>query len=345
MKIIFFNAKSYDKIYFDKYFAKNKYSVTYIEERLCEATVRLAEGYDAVCIFVNDNAGAGIIDTLVGYGVKMILLRCAGYNNVDVKAAYKRIRVLRVPGYSPSSVAEHALALLMSVGRKTHRAYTRTRDYNFDISGFVSHNLYGKTAGIIGTGKIGAVMADILSGIGMTVLAYDKYPNKELKSVKYITVDELFKKSDIISLHCPLTPETTHLINSKNIDKLKDGVIIINTSRGAIIDTKAVIKGLDSKKIAGLGLDVYEEEEEYFYEDRSEEILDDKELVRLLSYPNVLLTSHQAFLTHEALETIASDTVDNIRACLSGKFMPNEVCYQCESKGKCDKREKGVNCF
>ena len=345
MKVIFFNTKSYDRLYFDKYLAKNKYSVTYIEERLSEETVRLCEGYDAVCIFVNDKAGAGIIDTLAKFGVKMILLRCAGYNNVDVKSAYKRIRVLRVPGYSPSSVAEHALALLMSVGRKTHRAYTRTRDYNFDINGFVSHNLYGKTAGIVGTGKIGAVMANILAGIGMKVLAYDKFPDKTLKSVKYVELDELFKKSDVISFHCPLTPETTHLVNSKSIAKLKDGVIIINTSRGAIIDTTAVIKGLDDKKIGGLGLDVYEEEEEYFYEDWSEEILDDKELARLLSYPNVLLTSHQAFLTHEALETIASDTVDNMKACLSGKFMPNEVCYQCENKGNCEKRKKGVNCF
>jgi len=344
MRIIFFNSKPYDKIYFETYCAKEGFETVFVEEKLNETTVKLAQGFQAVCIFVNDNANARVIGTLAGFGVKLMLLRCTGYNNVDVKAAHKKIHVTRVPAYSPESIAEHSLALLMSVNRKIHRAYTRTRDYNFNINGFVSGNLSGKTAGVIGTGKIGQAMIKILDGIGMKVLAYDKYPNDKL-TVDYVPLDKLFEKADMISIHCPLTPETKHMINAESIAKMKDGVIIINTSRGAIMDTAAAIEGLDSKKIGGLGLDVYEEEENYFYEDLSEEIIEDKELMRLLSYHNVLLTSHQAFLTHEALQTIAADTVKSVKQYKKGEFIENAVCYLCEDRDKCDKKEKRINCF
>ena len=344
MKIIFYNTKPYDKTYFDVYCARYGFEAEYIEEKLCGPTARFAQGFDAVCIFVNDTADAEVIEALAGYGVKLLLLRCAGYNNVDVRAAYKKIHVLRVPGYSPKSIAEHALALLLCVNRKLHRAYTRTRDFNFSINGFTSGNLGGKAVGIIGTGKIGRAAVSLFRGIGMKVLAYDKFPASE-SGAEYVPLGRLFAESDVISLHCPLTPETSHLINAESIAKMKDGVIIINTSRGKIIDTAAAIAGLDSKKIGGMGLDVYEEEEEYFYEDLSEEIIYDKELVRLLSYPNVLLTSHQAFLTHEALEAIAADTVKNAAAYRAGEFMENQVCYQCELKGDCGKRKKRINCF
>lgn len=344
MKIIFFDTKPYDRIYFDAYIKEHGHEVVYIEERLGASTVRLAEGHDAVCVFVNDNVNADIINALYGYGVKVLLLRCAGYNNVDVQAAYKKIHIMRVPAYSPYAVAEHAAALLMSVNRKTHRAYVRTRDFNFNINGFVSRDLHGKTAGVIGTGRIGRIMIDILNGFGMKVVAYDKFQVADLPA-KYVTLDELFEYSDVISIHCPLTEETKHLINAESIKRMKDHVMIINTSRGGIIDTHALIDGLITKKIGGVGLDVYEEEEQYFYEDRSNDIVGDEELVRLLAFPNVLLTSHQAFLTAEALEAIARVSMDNLDMYMGGKFLENEVCYQCEMLGNCESRKKQINCF
>jgi D-lactate dehydrogenase len=344
MKIAFFDAKPYDRVWFDAYVTEYGYKIKYIESRLNLETAILAKGYDAVCVFVNDTVSKEVIDDLASMGVKAVLLRCAGFNNVDFESAYKKIHVMRVPAYSPYAVAEYACALLLSVNRKTHRAYTRTRDYNFNINGLVGMDLHGKTAGIVGTGKIGRIMIDIMRGFGMNIIAYDPFPAKDA-DFTYTTLDELWEKSDVISIHCPLTPETHHMVNQEALEKMKNEVILINTSRGGLVDTAALIEAVKARKIGGVGLDVYEEEDDYFFEDKSNEILDDEALVRLMSFPNVLVTSHQAFFTQEAMQAIARTTLDNLQRLERGEFLLNEICYQCEEKGSCDREKRRVNCF
>lgn len=343
MRIAFYDTKPYDKDSFNKANKMYNYKLKYLEPRLTEDTAMLAKGYDAVCVFVNDTVNKDVIDQLVDNGVKLLALRCAGYNNVDFKAAYKKLHVVRVPAYSPYAVAEHTLALMVSLNRKTHRAYNRTRDHNFNISGFTGFDFYNKTVGVIGTGKIGQVFINICKGLGMNILAYDLYP-ANIEGVTFTTLEELYKKSDIISLHCPLLKETHHMIDEKAISQMKDGVMLINTSRGALIDTMSLIEGLKSRKIGAAGLDVYEEESDYFFEDLSTQILDDDQLARLLSFNNVLITSHQAFLTHEALSNIADTTLYNIKAFEDDKELENEICYYCPQKDTCPKEKTG-RCF
>ena len=324
MKIAFYDTKPYDREWFEPLAIKSGFDVSYHEFRLSGDTAPLAKGCDAVCIFVNDSADKKVIEILSELGVKTIALRCAGYNNVDLAAAKGRIRVVRVPSYSPSAVAEYAAALLLSVNRKIPRAYNRTRDGNFSINGLIGMDLNGKTAGVIGTGKIGQLFIKICCGFGMNVIAYDPYPVLD-SDIEYVALDELFLRSDIISLHCPLTKETRHIINQNAISIMKPGVIIVNTSRGALVDTTALIEGMKSYRIGGAGLDVYEEEEEYFFEDLSSEIIKNDELARLLQLPNVIVSSHQAFFTREAMRAIAETTVENLRAAGAGGILENEV--------------------
>ena len=324
MKIIFYNTKPYDKVWFEPMARDYGFDLHFVEMQCNEETILLAKGYDAICIFVNDYVNAHMIDELYGMGVKGILLRCAGFNNVDIKAAAGKLHVLRVPSYSPEAVAEFAMALLLTVNRYTHRAYTRTRDFNMNINGFMGSNLYQKTAGVVGTGKIGQAMIKMLRGFQTEILAYDPYPNPNL-DVKYVSLEELMKQSDIITLHCPLTTDTKHLINAKTISMMKKGVYLVNTSRGALIDTEALIDGLLEKRFAGVGLDVYEEEEGVFYEDRSNEIIQDENLVRLTAFPNVLITSHMGFFTKEATQAIAKVTLENAYALEQGSKLVNEV--------------------
>ena len=331
MKIAFYDTKPYDLVWFEPLFKEYGYYVKFFDNKLNEDTVVLAKGFDAVCVFVNDTVSAKVIESLVDNGVGLIALRCSGYNNVDLNAANDKINIVRVPNYSPTAVAEHAAALLLSVNRKTYRAYYRTRDKNFSINGLIGIDLRGKTIGVVGTGRIGKVFVNIARGFGMRVIAYDVYPSDE-DDIEYVSLDELFRQSDIISLHCPLTKDNYHIIGSDNISKMKDGVIIINTSRGGLINTAALIEGLKSQKIGGAGLDVYEEEEHFFFEDFSNEIIDDDELTALLSFPNVLVTAHQAFFTKEAMEAIAKITLENIHAFKSGLELVNRVSYT-DSKG------------
>ena len=310
--------------------AKNtELEIKYFETRLNEDTVSLASGYDAVCVFLNDTVNAAVVEKLYRYGIRLIVLRCAGFNNVDIAACQGKIRVFRVPAYSPHAVAEHAMALLLTINRRTHKAYIRTRDFNFSLQGFVGFDLYGKTVGIVGTGKIGRVFADICKGFGMNVLAYDKYPS-EASGLTYTTLEDLFQRSDIISLHCPLTEETKHMVNADSIAKMKKGVTIINTSRGALINTEDLIQGIKEKKVGAACLDVYEEEGDFFYEDYSGHVVQDDKLVRLIAMPNVIVSSHQAFLTQEALNNIAATTVDNALKFFQGT--PNEATEVCLSK-------------
>lgn len=335
MKIAVFDSKSYDiesfnetKEQYIKEIGTDELSVVldfqFFEDRLTEKTVKLAYGFDAVCVFVNDEVNRQVIDALVEYGVGMIALRCAGFNNVDIAYAKNRIKVVRVPAYSPYAVAEHAMAMLLTLNRKTNKAYIRTRDHNFRLDGLVGFDLHGKTVGVIGTGKIGQVFMDICRGFGMNILAYDKYPNEKLQ-VEYVDLREIYEKSDIISLHCPLTDDTYHIINSKAIKRMKKGVIILNTSRGALIDASALLEGIRDKEIGGACLDVYEEEAEVFYEDQSEMIPTDEVLSNLIMMPNVIVTSHQAFLTKEALNNIAYTTITNLKDWYSGRELVNEV--------------------
>ncbi|MBQ7799765.1 MAG: 2-hydroxyacid dehydrogenase, partial [Oscillospiraceae bacterium] len=285
-------------------------------------------GYDGVCVFVNDCINSEVIDILCKNGVKFIALRCAGFNNVDIKYAYGKIQVCRVPAYSPYAVAEHAIAMLLTSIRRIHKAYIRTKDFNFSLNGLTGFDLHGKTVGIIGTGKIGSVFADICKGFGMSVIAYDKYPNPNVQA-KYVSLEELFKESDIISLHCPLTDETRRMINKESIEKLKKGVAIINTSRGGLIDAEALLEGIKSRKIGAACLDVYEEESELFFEDKSGHIMEDDTLARLISMPNVIVTSHQAFLTEEALKSIAETTTQNIVSFRETGECENRICIKC----------------
>lgn len=317
MKLAFFDTKSYDIPGFDRYGIPAGVEIKYFEPNLNRDTVTLAAGFDAVCVFVNDTVDAVVVDKLHQLGVKAIVLRCAGFNNVDIKACEGKLRVFRVPAYSPHAVAEHAMALLLTINRRTHKAYIRTRDFNFSLQGLAGFDLYGKTVGIVGTGKIGRVFADICKGFGMKILAYDKFPNPDA-GLDYVDLPDLFAQADIISLHCPLTEETHHLINADTIAMMKKGVTIINTSRGALVDTEALINGIKEKKVGAACLDVYEEEGDFFYEDFSGHIVQDDKLVRLIAMPNVIVTSHQAFLTSEALDNIAATTVNNLTRFFSG---------------------------
>ncbi|MDY3782451.1 MAG: 2-hydroxyacid dehydrogenase [Candidatus Faecousia sp.] len=322
MKVAFFDTKPYDMPGFDHYAADSNLEIKYFETRLNEDTVSLASGFDAVCVFVNDTVSAPVVEKLYEMGVKVIALRCAGFNNVDIRACQGKLPVFRVPAYSPYAVAEHAMALLLTINRRTHKAYIRTRDFNFSLQGLAGFDLHGKTVGIVGTGKIGRVFADICRGFGMKILAYDKFPVPD-SGLTYVTLPELFREADIISLHCPLTDETRHLIDAASIAQMKEGVTIINTSRGALVNTEDLITGLKEKKVGAACLDVYEEEGDFFYEDFSGHIVRDDKLVRLISMPNVIVTSHQAFLTQEALDSIASTTVDNLTRFFAGN--PNET--------------------
>ena len=324
MKIAFYGTKPYDKIWFEPIGKDYGYDIHFIELPCNEDTIFLAQGYDAICIFVNDYVNAAMIDKLYEMKVKAILLRSAGFNNVDIKAAENKLAILRVPSYSPEAVAEFAMALLLTVNRFTHRAYNRTRDFNMSLNGLMGTDLNHKVAGIIGTGKIGQAMIRICKGFGMQVLAYDPYPNKEL-DVKYVTVNELVEKVDVVSLHCPLTPETEHIINKDTISRMKKGVYLINTSRGRLIDTESVIEGLREGKFGGVGLDVYEEEEGVFFEDRSNDIMTDDNLARLMTFPNVLVTSHMGFFTQEAMQAIAIETMENAYALENGLPLTNQV--------------------
>lgn len=321
MKIAFFDAKTYDKPGFDHYTQGTDHTIKYFETRLNEDTVSLAAGFDAVCVFVNDIVNETVVNALYDMGVKIIALRCAGFNNVDIRACRGKIRVFRVPAYSPYAVAEHAMALLLTVNRKIHKAHNRTREFNFSLQGLTGFDLRGKTVGIVGTGKIGRVFADICRGFGMEILAYDKFPNPQ-SGLNYVELEELLRRSDVISLHCPLTEETQHMIDAEAIEMMKKGVVIVNTSRGGLVNTEDLIAGLKSQKVGAACLDVYEEEGDFFYEDFSGQIVQDDKLVRLIAMPNVIVTSHQAFLTQEALDNIAATTVANIRDFFDGT--PNE---------------------
>ena len=329
MKIAFFDAKPYDKPGFDAYSAGTGLEIKYFETKLNADTVSLASGFDGVCVFVNDTLNETVVDALYALGVRAVALRCAGFNNVDIRACFGKLRVFRVPAYSPYAVAEHAMALLLTVNRHTNKAYIRTRDFNFSLAGLTGFDLHGKTAGVVGTGKIGRTFARICAGFGMRVLAYDKFPSPN-SGLSYVTLPELLAQSDVVSLHCPLTSETRHMIGAAAIAGMKTGVVIVNTSRGALIDTEALIDGLKRRKIGAACLDVYEEESELFYEDRSDSIIEDDVLVRLISMPNVIVTSHQAFLTKEALNNIAATTVDNLLKFQRGEPAPEtEVCFRC----------------
>ena len=325
MKVAFFDTKSYDIEVFEPVLKANDIDYVFYDMRLGADNAILTKGCDAVCVFVNDDVKQEVIDMLAGNSVKTIALRCAGFNNVDYKyAEEKGIKVVRVPAYSPYAVAEHAMALLLTINRKIHKAYLRTRDFNFALKGLKGFDLHGKTVGVIGTGKIGRVFIDICKGFGMKVIAYDKFP-AEGSDIDYRSLDEVYRTADIISFHCPLTEETYHMFNLGTINKVKEGVVIINTSRGALIDAEALLKGILEHKIGATCLDVYEEESEYFYEDFSGEIISDDVLSRLISMPNVIVTSHQAFLTKEALENIASTTVENLLDIENSGSSPNEV--------------------
>lgn len=327
-KIAFFGAKPYDIASFDKVNEKYNYDIRYHKGHLNPNNVVLTQDTDAVCIFVNDTADAAVIDAMVDNGVKLLALRCAGFNNVDLKAAKGKLPVVRVPAYSPYAVAEYSLALMLSLNRKIHRAYWRTRDGNFSLNGLMGFDMHGKTIGIIGTGKIAKILIRLLKGFGMRILAYDLYPDMKFageEGISYVSLDELYRESDIISLHCPLTDQTKYMIDKDSIDKMKEGVMIINTGRGQLINTNDLIEGLKEKKIAAAGLDVYEEEGEYFYEDKSDKIIDDDVLARLLSFNNVIVTSHQAFFTKEALHNIAETTLQNIEDFRCHRPLVNEV--------------------
>ena len=301
---------------FDKANKKNKFEFTYFESKLDGHTVSLAANHDAVCVFVNDVLDARVIDELAKKGVKTIALRCAGFNNVDLRQAHKqKLHIVRVPAYSPYAVAEHALGLILALNRRYHRAYNRVREGNFSLDGLLGYDIHGKTIGVIGTGRIGQVFCRMMTGFEVRILAYDKFPNEKLRSkgLEYVSLQDLYEQSDIISLHCPFNHDTFHMINDYAIQTMKPGVTIINTSRGPLIDSKAVIKGIKSGKIGYLGLDVYEEEGDLFFEDLSEQVIQDDTFVRLQTFPNVLITSHQAFFTKEAVDNIAETTLQNLR--------------------------------
>ncbi|WP_224484782.1 2-hydroxyacid dehydrogenase [Robertkochia aurantiaca] len=328
MKIAVFSTKDYDRQYFSKVERRDAIKLKFFDVPLKKDTVSLAEGYEGVCVFVNDHLDREVIDALASYNIRLIALRCAGFNNVDLKAAEKNdITVVRVPAYSPEAVAEHALALILTLNRKTHKAYNRIREGNFSLERLIGFDVHKKTVGVIGTGKIGAHFCRITKGLGCKVLATDFYPSEELKSygIQYVEQSELVKQADIISLHCPLNEHTHHLINEDTLSVMKDGVMLINTSRGGLIDTSAVIEALKSGKVGYLGIDVYEQEEQLFFQDLSESVIQDDQITRLISFPNVLITAHQGFLTAEALTEIATTTIGNIEDFMKGKSSDNVV--------------------
>ncbi len=335
IRVAMFDTKPYDRDSFESV-AHEGLEFTYFDTGLDESTVSLAKNFDCVCVFVNDTVNASVIDTLYSYGVRLVALRCAGFNNVDVQSAFGKLHVVRVPSYSPEAVAEHTMALLLTLTRNIHKAFNRTREHNFSISGLTGMNLHGKTVGIIGAGKIGKAFIRICAGFGMRVLAHDLYPSADVPA-EFVELDTLYRECDIISLHCPLTEDNHHMINADSIAKMKDGVILLNTSRGGLIDAEDLLEAIKSKKVGGACLDVYEEESDLFFDDMSGLILEDDILARLLTMPNVIITSHQAFLTKEALASIAETTVDNIRAYYGEKPLVNEVCYRCDKMDECIK--------
>jgi D-lactate dehydrogenase len=346
IKVAFFDAKPYDRQSFEKTNERFGFSIRYLETRLDAQSAELAHGADVVCAFVNDRVDAEAAAILEQGKTKLIALRCAGYNNIDLKAVWQKIHVARVPAYSPYAVAEHAAALLLTLTRHIHQAYNRVREGNFLLNGLIGRDLRGKYIGIVGTGKIGKIATDIFKGFGMRPLVYDKFPDETWAAktgAEYVPLDELCKRSDVISLHSPLTPETRYLINAERLSLMKRDVVIINTGRGALIDTKALVHALKKEQIGGAGLDVYEEEETYFFEDWSAGVIKDDVLSRLLTFPNVIITGHQAFLTGEALGAIADTTLTNIRDYFEKDILPNEICYKCGSKG-CAK-EKSQRCW
>ena len=343
IKIAFFDSKDYDKESFVNSNINDEFEITYLETRLSEDTYKLAEGNDVVCVFVNDDVNSKIIDKLQEMGVKLVALRCAGYNNVDIEYAYEKIHVVRVPAYSPYAVAEHAMALLLTSIRRIHKAYIRTKDFNFSLNGMTGFDLHGKTVGVVGTGKIGRIFIDICRGFGMNVIAYDKFPAKD-SDIEYVSLEELWERSDIISLHCPLTDESLHMINADSMAKMKKGVVIINTSRGALIDSEALVEGIKARHIGAACLDVYEEESNVFFHDYSNHIVNDDTLARLISMPNGIGTSHQAFRTKEALSNIADTTLNNVREFFEKDTCTNEVCYKCANLANCNQAHE-KKCF
>ncbi len=343
MKIAMFDVKPYDVPGFTKYGAESGIEFKFYDTRLGEDTAALARGCDGVCLFVNDTLNAAVIDQLTEYGVRVAALRCAGYNNVDLEHAFGRLHVFHVPAYSPHAVAEHAMALLLTSIRRVHKAYIRTKDFNFSLNGLTGFELHGKTVGIVGTGRIGRVFADICRGFGMKIIGYDRFPAPDA-GIEYVPLDELFEKSDVISLHCPLTKETHHLVNHSSVERMKKGVVIVNTSRGALIDSDALLEGIKERKIGAACLDVYEEEGDIFFRDFSGHIIADDTLARLITMPNVIVTSHQAFLTEEALDGIAAATVKNLLDFERDGMGQNELCYHCGRMEEC-RRERKTKCF
>ncbi len=326
-KVAFFDCKPYDKVWFDKINKKYGFDIVYFENKLNESTALMARGFEVAVAFVNDQITGDTINVLYSGGTRLLAMRCTGYSNVELKAAKNKISVVRVPNYSPYSVAEHAIALLLCINRKIHKAYNRTRDMNFSIDGLIGFDLYGKTLGVIGTGKIGKVFIKICKSFGLNIIAYDPYPSDE-ENINYVSKEEVFSKSDIISLHCPLTRDTHHIINKDSIMMMKDGVYIINTSRGGLINSEDLLNYLLCEKIGGAALDVYEEESDIFFEDFSDSIMQDNILTHLLSLPNVLITSHQAFFTAEAMEDIANVTLKNISEYFNHEKLSNEICHE-----------------
>ncbi|MBE6529592.1 MAG: 2-hydroxyacid dehydrogenase [Ruminococcaceae bacterium] len=339
----FFDTKSYDRPFFERYGKKSGIEFRFFETRLTQDTVGLANGFDGVCAFVNDVINAEVLESLYCGGVRTVALRCAGYNNVDLHTAFGKIHVVHVPAYSPNAVAEHAMAMLLTSIRRIHKAYIRTKDFNFSLDGLTGFELHGKTVGVIGTGRIGRAFIEICRGFGMKIIAYDKFPTPE-GGIDYVSLDTLFAESDVISLHCPLTEETYHTVCAETIEKMKTGVVIVNTSRGALIDAEALLDAIKDRKIGAACLDVYEEESDIFFEDYSGHILEDDTLARLISMPNVLVTSHQAFLTEEALDTIAKTTVENILELQTNGWCKNELCYRCGKTEVCSAARTG-KCF
>jgi D-lactate dehydrogenase len=331
MKVAVFSTKAYDRQFLEAANSQNQHEIVFYEPRLNRDTAILAAGFPAVCVFVHDEVDAPTLEILASHGTRLIALRCAGFNNVDLKAAAElSITVLRVPAYSPYAVAEHTVGLILSLNRKIHRAYNRVRESNFSLDGLMGFDLHGRTVGIIGTGKIGQIVGNIMKGFGCHVLAYDVYhnPDFEAQGAKYVELSELFANADIITLHCPLTPQTHHLINSEAIEQMKPKVMLINTSRGALIDTTAVTEGLKSGQIGYLGIDVYEQESDLFFENLSEVIIQDDVFQRLTTFPNVLITGHQAFFTEEAIRNISDTTIANITDFEQGRPCPNEIAAQ-----------------
>ncbi len=338
MKIAFFDAKPYDRQFFDEANRDFGFEIKYFEPHLTADTAALTRGFEVVCVFVNDQVDDKVIDILVNNGVKMLALRCAGYNNVNLYAAHERLAVARVPAYSPYAVAEHAVALLMTLNRRIHRAYYRVRDNNFSINGLLGFDIHGKTVGVVGTGKIGKIFATIMKGFGARLLLHDHFHDEAFATengAAYATLDDIYREADIISLHCPLTPETHYMINGTALAKMKPGVFIINTSRGHLINTAELIDALKAGTVGGAALDVYEEESEYFFEDKSNTVVTDDLLARLTTFNNVLVTSHQAFFTREALTNIAQTTLRNVDDFVHGRELVNGICHQCDGKSPC----------